>query len=284
MYTHPVLIRPRRTASTRVELLAAVQKIREAANRIKCTNNLKQFGLPRHYHNDTYRFLPSGGWDWSDPPTYVNGSPAAGFQHRTGWGFHLLPFVEADATSRGGQATTDLERIKMAIGTPNSVFFCPSRRAPQAADFIHPDCMGGLSARRALCDYAGSNLDETGAINRNTPGRLADLTDGTKSTMLIGEKWLNRANMAKAQSDDILSYTAGFDPDTMRRTERAPKQDFNGAPSDDGDRRFGSSHPGRFNAVLADGSVRGVSYSIDPAVFKRLGSRSDGELVSDGDC
>src|SRR3982751_2857622 len=78
-------------------LLPAVQKVREAGNRAKCMNNLKQIGLAFHNHHATYESFPSGGWDWDQPPTYVDGSPATGSVQRAGWGFQILPFMEADA-------------------------------------------------------------------------------------------------------------------------------------------------------------------------------------------
>src|SRR5215468_6994343 len=99
-------------------LLPAVQKVREAAARTQCVNNLKQIGLAFHNHHDQFQFFPSGGWDWITPPTYVNGAPAVGADQQAGWGFQILPFIEQEAVWRGGSATTDADRALLAIATP----------------------------------------------------------------------------------------------------------------------------------------------------------------------
>ncbi len=52
------------------------------------------------------------------------------------------------------------------------------------------------------------------------------------------------------------------------------------APSGDGEGRFGASHPGRFNAALADGSVRSISYTIPKEIFAYLGERNDGHVIN----
>jgi prepilin-type N-terminal cleavage/methylation domain-containing protein/prepilin-type processing-associated H-X9-DG protein len=260
-------------------LLPAVQKVREAANRMKCSNNLKQIALAFHNHHDTHEHFPSGGWDWNEPPTYVGGQPVAGPGQRAGWGFQVLPFIEADNVWRGGQAANDTDRVRTAIGAPLATFFCPSRRGPQAAQYSHPQYLGGLDALRGLCDYAASNLNGTGVVQRRNPGRMADITDGTSQTLMVADKRVNLNQMGKPKSDDILGFSAGWDEDTMRRTDRIPKPDYIGPVTELETQRFGSSHPGRFNAAFADGSVRAVSYTVDKTVFGYLGDRSDGQVI-----
>jgi prepilin-type N-terminal cleavage/methylation domain-containing protein/prepilin-type processing-associated H-X9-DG protein len=260
-------------------LLPAVQKVREAANRAQCLNNLKQIALAFHSHHQVHRSFPSGGWDWNTPPTYVNGQPTTGAQQQAGWGFQILPYIEGDNIWKGGAATTDYDRILTAIGTPNPVFFCPSRRAPQAVLFGHPEYMGGIVVPRALCDYGASNLERTGVVQQYFPTRIADITDGTSNTLLVADKRLNLAKLGQPQSDDNLGYSAGWDEDTVRRSDRLPLPDYSN-PSDDDPGRFGSSHPGQFNAALADGSVRSIAYGIDRTLFSYLGNKSDGQAIN----
>src|SRR5262245_50177682 len=248
--------------------LPAVQKVREAAARTQCQNNLKQIGLAFHHHHDNRGAFPTGGWANWTPPTYVNGVPRTGRQQQAGWGFQILPYIEGEAAWKAGAV--------VAIATPNQVFFCPSRRLPQTVTFADnyvPSLTGG-QLTHALCDYGASNLEGTGVVRRIDPVRFVDILDGASNTLLVAEKRLNLALLGQPQHDDNEGYTSGWDQDTVRRTNRAPAPDFRGVG--DGQRRFGASHPSRFNAVFADGSVRGIRYSISVEIFRLLGDKADG--------
>jgi prepilin-type N-terminal cleavage/methylation domain-containing protein/prepilin-type processing-associated H-X9-DG protein len=261
-------------------LLPAVQKVREAANRVQCQNNLKQIGLAFHNHHDTLRSFPTGGWYSYSPPTYVNGAPAQGGRQEAGWGFQILPYIEANNVWRGGGATTDASRAAQAVGATNKIFFCPSRREPQTvtyADNYQPPLTGG-PITHALCDYAASNKEGTGVVRQYTPVQIRDITDGLSNTLMVSEKRINLAYLGQKQTDDNQGYTVGFNYDTVRKTTRPPAPDYS-ALSGDGGGSFGASHPGRMNAVFADGSVRGISYTIDKSVFMLVGDKSDGQVI-----
>ena len=257
-------------------LLPAVQKVREAAMAAACRNNLKQLGLACQNHHDQFGYFPSGGWDWFYPPTYINGSPAVGDRQQAGWGFQVLPFIEAESVWRAGALT--------AVGTPIKTFFCPARRAPMTittADEYTPPLTGTV-VTHGLCDYGASNWEGTGVIRQFSPTRIADVTDGTSITLLISEKRLNLADLGTYQPDDNEGYTSGWDEDTIRSTDNPPARDFFGTGPDP-DHRFGSSHPAGVCAVFADGSVHTLSYNIDATIFQRLGNRSDGQPISGSD-
>jgi prepilin-type N-terminal cleavage/methylation domain-containing protein len=256
-------------------LTPAVQKVREAAARTQCANNLRQMGIAFHAHHATYGYFPGGGWEWYTPPTYVNGQPAVGARQDAGWGFQILPFIEGDNAWKAGAA--------VAIATPNPLFFCPSRRTPQTItypDEYTPPVTGG-DLTHALCDYGASNLEGTGVVRQRYPVRIAEITDGTSNTLLISEKRMNLNGLGQ-EADDNEGYTAGFDHDTVRSVANPPARDFRGT-SYDPQNRFGSSHTGFMNAVFADGSMHTISYAINQAIFNHLGNKNDGQAVSGDD-
>jgi prepilin-type N-terminal cleavage/methylation domain-containing protein len=265
-------------------LLPAVQKVREAAARTQCNNNLKQFGLAMHNHHDVLGGLPNGGAGWTYAPTYVSvGSPATGKQQYASWGFQLLPYIEQDNLWRGTGAGSVAQAQINVIKTPVKFFFCPSRRQPQGisprANWYSPS--GTFS--HALCDYAGSiGSGGNGAIVQNTPSNpqqitLLAITDGTSNTILLGEKRLDLAKLGQYQSDDNEGYTAGWDWDTVRHTNLPPLPCVPGSGSSD---NFGSTHPGGSMFLMGDGSARFIPYSINPTTFKYLGYRNDGKAIS----
>ena len=257
-------------------LLPAVQKVREAAARTQCQNNLKQIGLAFQEHHNAYGFFPGGGQDWSTPPNYVNGQPAIGPQQQAGWGFQILPFVEGENAWKAGAIA--------AIATTNKVFFCPARRGPMTVTFLDeytPSLTDGGELTHALCDYAASNAENTGVVRQTidgaSPVRMAEITDGASNTLLAGDKAMNLGGFGDSPNDNE-GYTAGWDEDTIGTTGQQPVRD-----SSDEDfkphQRFGSSHAIGINAVFVDGSVHVIPYGIDPVVFGYLGNKSDGEYI-----
>jgi hypothetical protein len=291
-------------------LLPAVQKVREAANRTQCKNNLKQIGLAFLNHATQRGIFPPGGKDGDPPPNYYNsGAPCVNADQTGGWGFNILPYIEEDNVYRGGSATNNRDRVKVAVGTPNKVFFCPSRRAPMVVLYTNPPSPdafltgmpGGKATDKdvqtALCDYAASNLDGTGivGVTYQKPEnlvRMSDVKNGMSNTLAVAEKRMELSKLAagKECEDDNQGYSVGHDEDTMRYTadsKRPPAPDYWGNVADYhdvGNQAFGSSHSGIFQAVFADGSVHAISYSIHFATFKALGDiNNQNSIANNGD-
>jgi prepilin-type N-terminal cleavage/methylation domain-containing protein/prepilin-type processing-associated H-X9-DG protein len=257
-------------------LVPAVQKVRAAAARTKCQNNLKQIGLAFQTHHDALGSFPSGGWNWWTPPTYIHGTPAVGVRQQAGWGFQILPYIESTTMWQAG--------AQVAIGATNALYFCPARRDPQKVTFedeyTPPVTANGTGqVTHALCDYAASNLEGTGAVRQYYPLRIADIADGTSNTLLVGEKRLNLQDLGQPQPDDNEGYSTGWDVDTIRTTNLPPARDFYGDGWDKGG-RFGSSHVEGINVVFVDGSVHFIAYTISPTTFLYLGNKNDGQVVS----
>src|SRR5262245_57904874 len=227
-------------------LLPAVQKVREAANRTVCRNNLKQIGLAFLHHTDqsTERYFPAGGKDGNPPPNYTAaGTPAVGTEQTGGWGFNILPFIEGEHAWRGGSATTNPERVRVVIGYTSKVFFCPSRRAPMALPYDASICPrnfltdAGIPVNEqpiaSLCDYAAANREGTGIMRqtyRKRRVRLADVTNGTSQTLMVGDKRMNLTTLGRNHEDDNQGYSVGFDEDTVRSTDAVRNPDWRPAP------------------------------------------------------
>jgi prepilin-type N-terminal cleavage/methylation domain-containing protein/prepilin-type processing-associated H-X9-DG protein len=297
-------------------LLPAVQKVREAAARTQCRNNLKQLALGLHNHHDALGCFPSGGWGymWAPHPDRGSGPAQPG-----GWGYALLPYIEQDNLARLGQGTTGAAFLQANVNrlmTPLPIWHCPSRRRAtlypisSTISFVITPMLSGRLTQSARNDYAingGENfvsigagpasLDQgdngtyhfpdwttaTGICHTRSQLRMNMITDGTSNTYLVGEKYLSRDYYASGASlgDDQGPYISD-ERDSMRwaaigGSYLAPKQDGRG---DDLTFSFGSAHSGGMQMALADGSVRGIAYSITEVVHRRLCNRSDGQVVT----
>ncbi|MCS7239557.1 MAG: DUF1559 domain-containing protein [Thermoguttaceae bacterium] len=142
---------------------------------------------------------------------------------------------------------------------------------------------------RAQC-ASGHN----GIVYQLSKVRMADVSDGTSQTYMIGEKPVNPdayLGRVRDSSDDGPLYR-GFDDDLIRFTGTSDAtlttfaplrvtQDRRGVTHDSTTYSFGSAHPGGFLAAFCDGSVRSISFVVDLEIHRRLGGRDDGQPVSD---
>jgi len=290
-------------------LLPAVQAAREASRRSKCTNGLRQFGLGFHNHHDTLGIFPDGGENWSPidwARVMIGGAPATAPKQNWGWGFQLLPYIE--------QANVWTNPNDLAVrGTVLPIYYCHSRRNPKvitiqatATALGMIDYAGNAGTDpylqpmqdAALIDIAGAALSNgtDGVVvrrpgtfpNRGQSVRLSIITDGTSNTMLIGEKRLRPEFLQRNQLHNDQGFTSGWDRDEVCWGIVPPDSDRRGQ---DGFYQFGSAHPGGFNAVFCDGSVRIVRYSIQSnntptataplGMWQKICKRDDGLTVDD---
>ena len=250
-------------------LLPAVQKVREAAARLSCSNNLKQMGLGFHSHHDAVGHFPRGGTHL--PPTFPSSAdtgannPVAR-EASWSWAYHLLPYIEQDNLYKTTSAAT-------VRNTPVKLYYCPSRRNAQQYNGT------------AKIDYAGNAGDQSegqnGLVMRTTRGVVCikDVTDGTSGTVMIGEKQMNRAMFGQSTDDNESYCTPGWNGDweVYRWGAALPAPDFNAAGNSNPSHLFGSSHTSGFTCVFADGSVRFIKYSVSATTWRRACVRNDSQ-------
>jgi prepilin-type N-terminal cleavage/methylation domain-containing protein len=280
-------------------LLPAVQKVREAAARTQCRNNLKQMGLAFGAHHDVYKVFPSGGYEWTanNTRTMIKGIPAVYDHQAWGWMYQLLPFIEQQNLWKN---TND----SAIASTPVMAYFCPSVGQIR----IYPYSQNGDSQTplRAMNDYLG-NGGTYGLGQLTYPGgsmdgpivpakarsgkrvRITDIKDGTSNTILIGEKMLyHKAFTNQSYCSDDQGFVDGWDNDTMGYAyggngsggPPVPPQKIDPAQPEPGDCGgiFGSIHAA-CHFVFCDGSVHVVNYGIDPITWTRLCSGTDGKPI-----
>jgi prepilin-type N-terminal cleavage/methylation domain-containing protein/prepilin-type processing-associated H-X9-DG protein len=296
-------------------LLPAVQKVREAAARMQCQNNLKQFGIAFHSYHDTYHVLPNGGRDgrpagqtaitccnWDDANATTENS-AGVMDNRDGfnWRYQILPYIEQSALYQ------TISRSSV-YATPVKIMYCPTRRTPN---------LYGSSAKSDYCGNAGTTFQSTmssrspanygtgavdGVVVRTDQPQitLLAITDGTSNTVMVAEKWLNPHQWGNDGGDNEAWVNAGWDEDVVRigggtftytnpmtgtsvTIPRTPQPDYLAPNPSSGaiwNQQFGSSHPGGLNVLLCDGSARVVSFSVSAAAWAAACSRNGGETLS----
>ena len=265
-------------------LVPAVQKVREAANRMSCANNIKQIATAWHSFESINGSFPYGG-TYSIPPRYINGVPATRLNQWAGWAFQILPFIEQENVYNGRSGATDIQKGNEAQKTKIPTYFCPSRRQPEE---FNGHAMMDYAANGGTATQQSINTDipyrlyhatlQTGIITNNSVGgcvRINQVLDGMTNTVMIGEKSFDQAYYGKVKADDNEGYSIGYDQDVVRWGNIQPVQD---SITNEwwGRKLFGSIHSGSFIAAFADGSIRPINYSINLTTISNLCSIADG--------
>lgn len=270
-------------------LLPAVQQTREAARKTQCRDHLKQMGLALHNYHDAHSTFPPG-YIYRQGPASTGGANGAGF----GWAAMCLPFMDQAALYHQFDWNVPLfdDRNIEPRERHLPIFICPSDTVSEKSFVIMPP----LNERYAMASYAACfgppDLDadqeqRDGIFSRNSRTRIAEITDGTSQTLMGGERENGPFRRAEAHANHFDYETAwagsirdGEDPTddhghmTLFQTGNTP----NSLDSDDRD--VCAPHVGYANFLMADGSCRAISESIDLDLYRALSTRSGSEIIS----
>jgi prepilin-type N-terminal cleavage/methylation domain-containing protein len=268
-------------------LLPAVQKVRAAAARIQCQNNLKQIGLALHNYHDRTGFFPPGYYDLSPWP---NDDVGPGW----GWASFILPDLEQDNLQRQINFNAN-------VGDPSNagprttflkVFQCPSD-PNQTPTFTVTDG-GSNSWVLAHGSYVACNGNDgvddnttpphTGAFVRAVRGfRVADITDGLSNTFFVGERcttmsWSTWAGVPLGSLDPSIRSPGDFSGGSALVLGHCGPHLPNDSIVTDAD-AMSSGHFGLVQFLFGDGSVHAVGTSVSQPVYDALATRAGGEVV-----
>jgi prepilin-type processing-associated H-X9-DG protein len=295
-------------------LLPAVQKVREAANRLKCQNNLKQIGLGLHNYHDTNNVFPPGQFN----PIAQDLHP----YNRACWELPLLPFIEEAALFQGIDNYLRVQNGPYACWAPNAwvpvkALMCPAdphagkNLTSGAATPQDANVNQGFHGEYVLCagskvfnpssDPLGEHLN--GMFYPLSKTKIASVTDGTSNTLMSSEIILVpdvigvqfqpgpdlslhdlRGRYYNTWQGNVL-FTALQPPNTSvgDRSNYCRDGIVMQAPcilSGTNTAQYARSyHPGGVNTGLADGSVRFISNNIDLLLYQALSTRAGGEAV-----
>jgi len=287
-------------------LLPAVQKVRDAAARLQCTNNLKQIGLAMMNYESTYKTFPAGYLDSMTGPNVPNSTASSNPDPIIGWGWGalILPYLEQEALYK----SININSIAMnntsaaAIAFRKTVikgFLCPSDDTGSNTFTISGT---GGNFELAKSSYAGVNgqaeladFDTAFGLGMFLRGRgvsIAEVTDGLSNTLFVGERSSKSAKHATGTLPGVCSWVGalpGGDLDgespvlyILGHTGEPSDPHKPNSPQSDGffhAEDFTSKHSGGVNFLFGDGSVRFITDSIDGQTWVKLGTRQCGEVA-----
>jgi prepilin-type processing-associated H-X9-DG protein/prepilin-type N-terminal cleavage/methylation domain-containing protein len=280
-------------------LLPAVQSAREAARRVQCGNNLKQIGLAMHnYHIATNTFPP--GYVSNVQNNLING-PETG----PGWGWGAMILNELEQRSLYSSINFSLAITdpgsRTVRTTSLSVFLCPSNAFGSGPVVLH-DLSGNvvvndLAPGQYIASAGQLEVEEFAAQNngvfyRNSRIRIQDITDGTGTTLMAGERsrnvadatWVGAIPAAFACNNPGWKFQDCETANVLILAHTGPSSDENWVDVPNNKKAgvddYWSLHPGGCNFLFCDGSVRFVKETINPNLFSALATRAGGEVIS----
>jgi prepilin-type N-terminal cleavage/methylation domain-containing protein/prepilin-type processing-associated H-X9-DG protein len=294
-------------------LLPAVQQAREAARRTECKNKLKQIGLGCHNYHSTHGSFPPAGLDygWCNVSSTRPGSPT--IRNINGLAL-LLPYLEQKAANdklvktSGHQGLTTGCCCSYSGNTSGTLAGAPSQNAAimatQMSAFLCPSDGGQRSLGTSSCygvagggaktcydfitsrsdfscnNWAGSSAASRRMFGENSNTRVADVTDGTTNTLMLGESTLNVANGEAAAWGYRGWVMTGVDvAGTGLNLWDVPT---GGSPTFGNLNSWGqagSLHPGGAHFALGDGSVRFIAQNINLTLLTQLATMADGNVA-----
>jgi prepilin-type N-terminal cleavage/methylation domain-containing protein/prepilin-type processing-associated H-X9-DG protein len=272
-------------------LLPAVQQAREAARRTQCKNNLKQLGLALENYHGSRNMFPAG---------YVSTFDNSGNDLGPGWGWAamILPEMEQLPLQNNITFTQPIEAAANATVRVISLpaYLCPSDTVVSPWPAVMRDPLGNPTS--TICQIAASNyvgvfgvsepgVGGEGVFFRNSNIGMRHITDGTSTTMFVGERsqrWCE-ATWVGAVTNAVMFPPAGSPavPVTENASGMILGHTFEGPPNAPGTEcnEFSSLHSGGAHFLFCDGHVQFISTSIDKLVFRALSTRAGGESIGD---
>ena len=287
-------------------LVPAVQKVREAANRMQCANNLKQIGLACQSHHDSKGTFPPGG---------ITEGYCCATQSKTNWAIEILPFIEMDSIYKRYDQNSFNEAAanQFVREQPIKTYNCPSDASaggnvltrpasgPGSGLNYMPSSYRAVSGRANItaplgwwdngeglalpATYKGA-MHTVWAAQGLTPERMSNITDGTSNTLLVGEyQTKNTADRRTFWAYAYTSYASSsvhpashtYLNDFARCEAISAQQGLDNRPCR---RAFGSFHSGGSNWAVCDGSVRFIPETVDMNMLSNMATMSGGEVVN----
>jgi prepilin-type N-terminal cleavage/methylation domain-containing protein len=261
-------------------LLPAVQKVREAAARTQSINNLKQIGIAVHGYHDTFKYLPyNGNYNvWGNPSVRDTGS----------WCFQILPHIEQDPLYRSaptlftGLVPAAQYSKGQAVGgrgpqVPLAVYMDPGRGR---IGYTSTGTNSGSTTDYAInchVEWSASNIT---ASATNPKVRLANITDGTSNTILVGEAaydiihYADYPQATAAGSWNETWWSGGYGGSGRAGAILVPDGPNNGYTNSSG--CWGGPYPGVVHFLTCDGGVHTLTYGTSQAIVKAYLVPNDG--------